>query len=499
VEALGLYIDGNEIKLAHLYKNKDVIEIKNLEKIFIHKIGTREALKEQPEEGYDEIFGLAETESTESTPGEDRNLFLNLLTKYSGKDIKIGMNILQSDVSFLQISEDLGSKLKNIKKNIRGKLETVVKDITDEHFNFIEKNQNDYLVFYHNNKLDLLNEVLNIRSSLKNGFKISLLDINEISLMNLFLNMVETDDKVSLVIYVGNEFSRILFFQGKKLISFSQLINEGYRSESLLTNLYGKIIFESDTSTFEEINNIYVSGYGNLSNYEKFFTEKFPETTITRFPFENFFTITNENIKSELDSFAIPISIAWKVLESKERNFIDTDFLPSSVRKQEKVLTLAWHGYVLIFLIFLSVVFFGLRFNNASRKEKQMNDELELVNLKINEISPLATIVDSIFNEITWYNNGITLVNNLKSNKMLYSDLLDYVTNSVNNVNSIWINELIASNENFSLSGNSLYRTRIHNLANCFEESKINIVKTGQILGKDIYTFNITGKIPEIK
>jgi len=500
VEALGICVDGNELKFAHLRKRKKSIEIIGLEKVFIKKTGKEKISQKETEEGYEDVMGLTDLDEgavqEEVSPELEDNVIFNTISKYSKKNLKTGMNILQSDVSFTNIFTNFGSKEKNIKKKIREELEKISSDINDENFDFITKSRNEYIAFYHNNKLDLLNQILNVKSTIKSGIKISLIDINEIALINLFMNMIEVDEEVNILVYVGYEFSRSLFFQGEKIIDFSQLINEGYRSDGLLTNLYGKIVFVIDTLGFEEINNIFITGEGNLSQYEEFFKEKFPESVISKLPFENFFNIIDESKKTEVDSFAIPISLAWKILEGKEKSFIDTNFLPASIRKQQKVFSIAWHGFIIVILIILLAAYSYRENENINNETKIIQSEISLLNIEIDEITPVAQAVDSIANEIAKIKPNIVLVDKLKPENMLHSDLLEYLSNNVKNLNSIWVNEFLASGKTFSFSGNSLYRTRIHKLASAFEQSRINNVDSKQIMGKDIFDYYISGEIP---
>ena len=500
MEALGICVDGNGLKFAHLRKRKNLIEIIDLEKVFIKKTDKGKISQEETEEGYEDVLGLEVSDETavqaEVTPELGDNAIFNAISKYSKKSLKAGMNILQSDVSFTNIFANLGSKEKNIKKKIREELEKISSDISDENFDFITKSRNEYIAFYHNNRLDLLNQILNVKSAIKSDIKIILIDINEIALINLFTNMIETDEEVNILVYVGNEFSRGLFFQGNKIIDFSQLINEGYHSDGLLTNLYGKIIFGIDTLGFEEINNIFITGDGNLSQYEEFFKERFHESVISKLPFENFFNIIDDSKKAEVDSFAIPISLAWKILEGKEKYFIDTNFLPTSIKKQQKAFNIAWHGFIIVILIILLGAYSYRENENINNEIKNIKSEISLLNMGIDEVTPVAQAVDSIANEIAKIKPNIVLVDKLKPENMLHSDLLKYLSNSVRNLNSIWVNEFSASGKTFSFSGNSLYRTRIHKLASAFEQSMINNVDSKQIMGKDIFDYNISGEIP---
>lgn len=505
MEAIGISVDGNELKIAHLQRTKNSITILGLEKVFLRSMGREELSQKGEGKSLEDAFGLADSkenaphEEISSGAGADENIIFNIISKYSKSDLKIGLNILQSDVSFTQVSGVSDAKEKNLRKKIKEELDKISSDITNENFDFVKKSGTESIAFYHNNKLNLLNQILNAKSILKNDVKILLVDINEISLINLYVNMIEGDGERNVLVYIGNEFSRILFFQGKKLINFSQLINEGYRSEGLLASLYGKIVFEIDTAGFEEIHSIFIAGDGPLSHYEEYFKEKFHDCKISRLPFDTYFTMSNENTKETMDSYAIPISLAWKLLAGKEQEFINTNFLSLSIRRQQKTFTLSWHGFVIIFFILAALLYLFWANKNVTREIIKIKSEINILNRNIEEVNPIAQKADSLFLEIANIKPKTMLIDSLKPKTMLHSNFLKYVTDNVKNINSLWIKDFSISGKNFTMSGTALYRSRIYKLASVLEQSKINDVTIAQIMGKDIFNFNISGEIPDKK
>lgn len=507
MEALGISIDGNEIKFALLRKKEKQIELVNYEKIHLQEVGGKRVEGEVHEESYDEVFGLAEPEDKQEAPQEqveesqeaDTNLLFNAISKYTDTKPKIGTNILQSDVSFTNVKIPGDLKRKKLKKAVKDELLNMSSEIDDENYGYIPKNDTEYIAFYHNKKLFLLNQVLGIIKELKSNTKISLVDLNELALINLFNTMAEVEEGFSIVVYIGNEFSRILYFQGKNLVSLSPLINEGYRSDTLPNALYGKIIFEHDTLGFEEVNNIYITGDGDISKYVDFFKGKFSDSSVSGFPFDRFFNVSEEKEAGAIDNFAIPITLAWKILEGKEKNFIDTNFLPSAVAKQQKLFTITWHGLTLALLILLSMGYFLISNGDMNRKIKDMKREINNLNIKINGLTPVVAAVDSFSADIESFKSVSVLMDSLKPNNILFSDFITYFATSIDDINSIWLHDFTGTLLDFNISGDALYRTRIFRLANSFDDARIRSVNSKVIMNKNIFNFHISGKIPRRK
>ncbi|MCP4726275.1 MAG: hypothetical protein GY863_14620 [bacterium] len=499
MEALGVCLDGNELKLAHLKKEKDIIEIISLEKIILKEIVADRKTEEAEEESYEDVFGLEKAEeqemAVEDTGMSDDELLYNTFSKYSKQNLKIGTNILQSDISFTNIPAATVLKTKELKKKIKGELSAVSSEITDENFDFVLRKNNEFIAFYHNNKLELLNRINDLKSSISE-LTISQVSINEIALMNLFRGMIEDSEEVNILVYVGNEYSRILFFQGKELVNFSVVINDGYHSDNVTNDLYAKIVLEMDTGEIEDINNVYIAGDGSITKYKEFFQGKFSDSNVTTFSFEEKFHVIDEGLIPDLDCYALPISIAWNILEGKKNDFIESNFLPKSIRKQQQAFTVAWHGYLLLSLVIFSLGFFLWKNYSINKKIDDMITEIEYLDLNITEISPIALTTDSLYNEINILIPRLALVDSLKPRFMTYSSILEYLSLNTRDLNSIWIRSFNSSGRDFFLNGSSLFRTRVHGLANTFEESVITEMTPDKIMGRNIYHFSISGKIP---
>ena len=501
MEAVGIFKDGNELKIAHLVKKKGAIEIMNLEKICLEDNGNTHNEPVKSAEASDDIFGFNVDETgLEMGEGSSRSGYDFLLDKfaqYARADLRVGLNIPQEDVSVTKIVSSVNPGDKDIRKKLKEELEAVAGDINLDKFAFLPGNKTEFLLFYHNSTLSFMQDVLRVKRDLRSDFKISLLDINEISLVNLFRNTVGKDTRRSIVVFIGNEFSRILFFQDRNLVNVSQIINEGYHSSELLDNLYGKIVFEADAFGFEDFKNIYISGEGDFESYKRFFSAKFSECVVDRLRYEEHL-IVNDALKDKtFNGFGIPVSIAWKILSGRNDNFIDTDFLPAQVKKLQSPLAISWHGAVLILGIVLSMayLYFGARSinNRIDRAERQT----AIVEEGIRDISEVASKADSMQRELSLLAPKIALIDSLRSKTVYFSELLNYTGLNIRNINSLWLKEFTASGSMFTVSGNSLFRNRIYQLANIFERARINIVDNGEIREKAVYPFNISGEIPK--
>lgn len=503
MESLGICLDGKELKLVHLRKTNGTVELLNHEKVLLQGepgVVVQQDDQQDDEAGFDDVFTGVDAEAATATATaddqatlSDSNILFNTLAKYPQQKLNIGVNLLESEVSFIDIfSGSTDQKKKNLHKKLKEELQKISSNITNENFDYIVKNDQEYTTFYHNNELSLLHKVLEVKNSTKSKARISLVDVNEISLLNLYTKLV--GEGASILVYVGNLYSRIMFLEDKRLIRISQLINEGCYSRNLKSSLFAKVLFELDTLEVGDIQSIYLTGSGELSELETFFKEKLPEGEVKFFPFSNILTL-NENVKEEdLNSFAVPISLALKILAEKDSDYVETNFLPADIKKQQGEFQFAWHGHLLLAVFVLTTLFFAWQWKQFSARKKDAQSSIVNVDDALVIQNSIQNKMIEMSVEGTKYINIFTLIDSIGRNSTMNSDVLRYLSLSVRKLNSIWIDELNLSEDNFNITGRSIWRQRIHRLADTTGVSSVIETMDEEVIRERIlYKYKIDG------
>ena len=145
------------------------------------------------------------------------------------------------------------------------------------------------------------------------------MDSNEVSLANLArnsYNFYETNE-ITVIVQLETEFSRIIFMKGDDLLTVSPIITEGLSPE-INEIIYSKIIYELDNLNISEINNLLLSGKASTSTAKSFFEKEFPKVRvgfIVSQPLAE--NLSTQFSREDLSDYAIPIALAWKVVDSK--------------------------------------------------------------------------------------------------------------------------------------------------------------------------------------
>ena len=227
-----------------------------------------------------------------------------------------------------------------------------------------------------------------------------------------------------------------------------------------------------------------------------FFRGKFPECRVDRLHYEERFEYAIPEIRDDIDAFAVPVSLAWKILAGEEYDFIDSNFLPEKIQRESKRTVLTPAGAALIILTVASLGFLYRQHMAVNAEIERTRTEIRLVEEETEAIRVTALLADSVAREIDGIVPKIALIDSLKAKTVQNSDFIRYVAGEIRNVNSLWIKEFDSDGRTFTLSGHALYRNRIHLLADVFESASISSVTATEIRDKTVYSFTFTGKIP---
>lgn len=497
MNALGVFVDGNELKLAYLKKTGKEIEIIRCEKLYLSDSKEMNHYSEKLDENaVSDIFtGLYEKSEQDATEvknsADDSELFYNAFARYPDNELKIALNLQYNELSNVDLELPENLQNKQLRKKICAELQKYSSDIVDDQFDFIQTKDKHYTVFYLNDEISLLNTVLKYKQNTGSRATVNLVDMNESSLINLYNEVADDKSGGSILIYTGASFSRILFFENGRFVGFSQLINKGYGDEDLHSSIYGKLLFELHSMEIEDVRNIYTAGDGNLEELNEFLFKKLPDTVVSTLPVEQL--IRRYPANNSFAEFAIPIAMAWKVLMRKEKVLVNTDLLPEAVKKMQGALRIAWHGYAAMLLLFVTtlsfVYFHGWYYEEKTDKEY----EIELLDESLQVERKISEMLYEMDREISKYTDILGAIDSLGRFDGMYSDALRFFSGNVKSLNSLWLSDFNLNSETFSCSGMALYRSRIHRLADSAGNAVIQSMVEQEMRDVKLYSYNIAG------
>ena len=497
-QALGLAFSGTEVRLAHLTSHKGWVRIEGLERAKL-----RSSLEHQSSEKTDydqvalenkDVFGLGDSLSTkgqsESTERKDTanlEILYGLIEKYVKKKTRIAFNIPLSMVNYQQqdspfapaISERLGLSEGEGGSNLGHEV--------------LESPGGTTISMAYECHPPTLTLLRGVKDFLRGNLYLGLMDTTEVALANIARNGPECEfDEISTIVYIEDEFTRLVFLRGKDLLHVSSIIHERVGSPDILEVIYRKIMYEQDEAQIPEIAHILLAGRSSRINAIDFFAERFEKATVSYLYSDKLGGFPSNNTQREaFSAFAVPIALAWKVLEPKQTSFIPLNLLPQDLQDEQQVLKLDYRGYVLLALTGLMAFFFTwqvLRIRGESRKIRSENVRLET------QIKNNQSTVDRVLeleDQCKRLRKNMALADSLSQGHDEFLAFLKKLNRSVRQTGGLWVDEIVKQQDGFSVKGTSLNREKIPLLAEKLEQANLRKVTRNRSAARKMFQFEL--------
>jgi hypothetical protein len=502
---LGIFVDGLDIKVAHLsVKGKRVIVQELRSATLVSKLEERKNIEVGVGAEGADAFSLPLAASAQGAEGqsEDNNaVLLNLLAQYPTSKYSLTYSIAEPAIYYHVLESDMGLKGKKLKEHVLGELRNIrsfqpAHDAVDA----IRTEEGNLLCIIREDGLSLINSLENIKTFIGRRLpRIPSIDSADVSLMNLVrLNYDLQPNEVSVVVYVGSEFTRLIFMRGNQFFQFAPILGEGYDSPNLQNTVYSRLLLEQDNLGIPRISKIILAGESRRINFKEFLTQQLPDQDVDYLlaPQLDSSPLPAEQ-QEAISEYAVAIGAAWKVLQPTNPRVYNVNLLPDIIREGQRVFKLAWHGVVLLLLLFASTFFFTY---SIVQKNKSIADLEELLERKRSQLAENETIQNSINGlqeQIGRYQTSLALYDTLVPGSERWSTAFTQLSHGVEDLNSIWLTDFSTSPEGpIAMNGYTVYRTRIPRIATLFDNSVLREVNVQAIREQTVYRYRIEVPAP---
>ncbi|MDR3667512.1 MAG: hypothetical protein P4L35_11775 [Ignavibacteriaceae bacterium] len=366
-------------------------------------------------------------------------------------------------VYFQKVHDDKELASLNISNN--GKIGTTI--------GFVDLFDNSRLAVYSSGKSNYLQAMDSLaRLNNRKFLKIPSVKSAEVSLSSYILNQrTFNENDISLILYIGKEYSKLIFLKGNKLHHIGATVSVGKNSFNAHNVIASKILFEMENGLIDNINNVIVCGEDNSEELISVISEAYPSAEVNIQNIESV-EIRELDAFSTTSSFIIPAAVAQEYFDERDKKFTGLNLLPAYIKEEQKVINLQWHGYLMIVLILLSAVFFAVKIYTNNR-------ELDAKNSEISKFSVVETQNRDAMDKIKSYENKIAnvgqtkaILSQLAGGTGILSHQLKKIANFTNQDRILWINSInMDEKRDLLISGYTFSRVRVKDLADSYNAS----------------------------
>ena len=504
--AVGLFVDGLELKMVQLSMKGGRTTLRDFKTVvLVKKFEEKQAAASAADDASfaeaptQDAFAAAPTTETAAEEGNtNASVLLGLLGDLPSTKYTVSFGLSEPAVTYHEFESDFGLTGTKQKKQVLQEL--AANRPTAPALDAVQSvptASGGILSIVRENGLHLYDLVTELRSFLGGRIpNVHSIGSADIALMELVRSGYEIqEEEISVLVYVGHDFSRLIFMRGQNFLHFAPIISEGLGSTNIENTLYSRILLEQDNIALTRIDRILLAGESHKVNLLDALAPQFSNAQVEYMKAPELdLSLYEGSVGEAISEYAIPLTIAWKALDEKHEGFFDVNLVPISIIEGQKVFKLAWHGWLAATMIIVSIVFFYTSILKRHNEILNTDSELKKKQSRLVELEELRVRKEQLNADLARYSVASALYVEIAPGGDRWGRVLQYMANSVEDLNSLWISNIKPDAQNpsvFMITGRSIYRTRIPRLANIFEKATLKEVRTISIRNKIIYEFDI--------
>ncbi len=506
--AVALFVDGLELQYVQLSAKGDKVTLRDFKTVpLAQKFEEKKAAAPMGEDASFGDAGTAESFAAPTPPAEaaggeaaatNASVLLSLLGDLPSAKYTLSYALSEPAVTYQEFESNFGLKGGKLKKKLIQELSATrsappaidsIDTIPSSSGGLLAAVREDGLQLY-----DLLGEVKQFLGGRVPNIEV--MDGADLALMGLVRASFELqEEEVTIVVYVGSDFSRLIFLRGKDYLHFAPIISEGYSSPNIENTLYSRILLEQDNIALTRIDRILLAGESHKVNLKDSLAPQFSSALVDYLRTDQIdLSLYEGTVGEAISEYAVPIATAWKALRPKHPALYRVNLVPISIIEGQKAFKLAWHGWLAAALIIFSIVFFSTSIRTRSEEIRKSQEVLTKKKSELADLEILRSRRDALQKDIQRYSTAAAVYDSIVPGSDRWSRILHYLSNSVDDLNSVWLYKVSKADNPpgaILISGRSIFRTRIARLASLFEKATLKAVRTTAIRDKIIYDFDL--------
>ncbi|NLO11668.1 MAG: hypothetical protein GX122_04510 [Candidatus Cloacimonetes bacterium] len=500
-QAYGISEDGKILRIAHLRRDKFQVYLLNADRLdmgsslyFTQPQKERDsAFQEWTDDNgeetefvmdeYDSVFD----DSFGSSPSEV------LFNSYNLRKGVIALNVNQDMMVSRQMQDTQRFK---VKAWVRSQLMPIEYKEKNWRTCVISQNLEKHILL-HKGPNKLLNLIANYGKTHRVPLYFQLADSIDVALTDYFrINILNTNRRV-LLVYLGAEHRRAyLFDEGEWTHTLPLQIIEDDPSANVICS---KLALALDSAQLSDPDELVICGDLVSENLVQYMETQFSTSSveILRFPHIIIYeTIPHLQNPYVLAQFALPIALAHKALYAGDERYTNTDFLPRNIVEGQKTYKVAWHGFLMLSLLFgltlwgtISILQVVHALNQAKSDNQRLNHTLAVRRAEAAEIQEIRSKLEA-------HQKNMEIMRGTLENKNQWTEVLDTINRRAATLPKTWLTNFKKGKERLNITGLTTNRNHVLKLADVLPNSSITKVTESHIKNYSVWSFEIISDFP---
>jgi hypothetical protein len=506
---ISIYCESNDIKLAVISKNSATGKPAILKAASVSHSKSSASL-DKPGGGFrveDESFDLEGLEDSVSTKGElDHSGMAELSSALSGFNLSkhFFLPALSEPNIYYHLFE--GNRPPNPAKL----KQEIINDILESKNILVDKSSIDYIelsdkallaVFVTENIpcASMINSLA--RQKGKRGYNIPTIKSSDLSLAYYVAKRKKFfPDDHSLIVYIGKEYSKLIFLQGRRIKHIGTTLDIGTQNLHTYDVYFSKILLEMENGGISSLDNIIVCGEDDSENIILSFYGTFPEANVSRLEFDDLdLSALNEETKEKFSSYSIPVAVALDYYDELNKEHHGLHILPKYIKEEQKVFQFSWHGYALLPLLFLAAFLITQKVLNNNKELSALDKEIESKTILMRQNQEVLVKIANLEGKIGSFGQTVAILDSAASGAGVWKKLVKQISGFCQNSNNMWLSKLNNEGDRVTAEGYSLTRNSLTDFAYSINNAVLQSMLYEELRERSAYRFNLNFQISNQK
>jgi hypothetical protein len=498
-----IYCEGNDTKLAVVSQEKNGNRLKVVSTASVDVVSTKSNL--QPTAGFNlegeglQLEGI-EAKDTSLTGSIDAPSISSIGAALKG----INLNKLEfipalTEPAIYYHSYDGKKDLKNTKL-----LDEILTDIRQSKGVNVEKDSMDFIELSDGSLLSAFIDgpvaCVNLTDNLaghfgKKFFKVPTIKSADTALAYYVAKRKKFfPDDQSLIVYIGKEYSKLIFLQGRKLKHIGTTLDIGTTNLHTYDVYFSKILLEMENGGVTSLDNIIVCGEDDSENLILSFYGTFPEANVSRLEFDDVdISQIDEETKTKFSSYSVPLAVATEYFDELSKEHKGINLLPKYISEEQKFFQFSWHSFAVLPFLFLAAFLFTLKVLQNNKELLRLDQEITQKNQIIRENQETLSKIAEIEGKISSFGQTQAILDSAAVGTGVWKSVLKDVAAFCGSKQNIWISSIVRDNSNtIKVEGYSLSKYSPTDMAYSMQNAMLNSMMNEALREKNAYKYNLT-------
>ena len=300
----------------------------------------------------------------------------------------------------------------------------------------------------------------------------------------------------SLIVYIGKEYSKLIFLQGRKIKHIGTTLDIGTQNLHTYDVYFSKILLEMENGGISSLDNIIVCGEDDSENIILSFYGTFPEANVSRLEFDDLdLSALSDEVKEKFSTFSIPVAVAIDYDDELNKEHQGIQILPKSIKEEQKVVQFAWHGYAMLPLLFIAAFFITQKILDNNRHLYELDKEVESKTILLRENREVLSKIADLEGKISSFGQTQAILDSAAIGTGVWKKIIKQISGFCQGSNNLWLTKLSNQGDQVNTEGYSLSRYSLTDFAYSINNSELKSMMYEALRDKSAYKFNLNFNI----